>query len=107
VPDPDGDRRVPDETGQVRPDGSAQPSRPGEGAMTQVRLRRAPRYRAFVLTGTALGLIAAGVLVTVLPVHPGASSWTVFLYLALGLGVIGALLGAVSAVLVERRPSRT
>jgi hypothetical protein len=72
-------------------------------AMTQVTLRHAPRYRAFVFTGIAIGVIAALMLVTVIPVAGGASARTVFIYLALPLALFGGLGGAGVALLVERR----
>jgi uncharacterized membrane protein YsdA (DUF1294 family) len=71
--------------------------------MTQVTLRHAPRYRAFVFAGIAVGLIAALLLITVLPVADGASPRTVFLYLAMPLALFGGLGGAWVALLVERR----
>jgi membrane associated rhomboid family serine protease len=66
------------------------------------RLRRAPRYRAFVLTGV---LVAAGVgaLVTlVYPVSGDYSLRTVVGYVAAVCGLLGALIGAGVALVVER-----
>jgi hypothetical protein len=72
----------------------------------QVRLRRAPRYRAFVGTGALLGALV-GVLARLLLGDPGSvfSSGTTTGYLAaIGL-LLGALLGGAVAVLADR-PSR-
>ena len=91
---------VADEGGDVGEGGDPAHAVP---AMTQVTLRHAPRYRAFVFTGVAIGVIAALVLVTVLPVAGGASARTVFTYLALPLALLGGLGGAGVALLVERR----
>jgi hypothetical protein len=73
--------------------------------MNQVRLRRAPRYRAFVLTGALVGVLAAVVVVFshLLPVHKDYSAGTVFLYFALVFALPGALLGAGVALWTERR----
>ena len=86
----------------------------GEGAATgedadgqtvptrELRLRRAPRYRAFVITGAALAVLVAAVSTVALPVTGKYSAGSVFGYLAVSLGLFGALLGAAAAVLVER-----
>ena len=67
-----------------------------------LRLRRAPRYRAFVITGAALAVLVAAVSTVVLPVTGKYSAGSVFGYLAISLGLFGGLLGAAVAVLVER-----
>jgi hypothetical protein len=69
----------------------------------QVRIRRAPRYRSFVVAGAVLGVIVAVVTTTVLgDGDPRFSPSTVTGYLAaIGL-LIGGLLGATVAVLVDR-----
>jgi gas vesicle protein len=70
----------------------------------QVTLRRAPRYRAFVLTGALLGVIV-GIVASLLLGDPASlfSAPTTTGYLAaIGL-LLGALLGGAVAVLVERR----
>jgi hypothetical protein len=72
----------------------------------QVRLRRAPRYRAFVATGALLGALA-GIVARLLLGDSGSvfSSATTTGYLAaIGL-LLGGLLGAAVAVLADR-PSR-
>jgi hypothetical protein len=72
-------------------------------APVPVRLRRAPRYRAFVGTGALLGAIG-GILARLLLGDPGSlfSAGTTTGYLAaIGL-LLGGLLGGAVAVLVER-----
>lgn len=69
----------------------------------QVSLRRAPRYRAFVLTGILVGLLAAGLLYVLFPGGAGEfSARAVFGYVAAGLGLLGGVLGGLAAVLLER-----
>ena len=69
----------------------------------RVHLRRAPRYRAFVLVGAVLGLLAGAVVAIVLGGGEAPfSPTTVTGYVgAIGL-LVGGLLGAAVAVLVER-----
>ena len=72
-------------------------------APVPVRLRRAPRYRAFVGTGAVLGAIA-GIVARLLLGDPASlfSAGTTAGYLAaIGL-LLGGLLGGAVAVLVER-----
>lgn len=64
--------------------------------------RRTPRYPAFLLTGAAVGVLAAVVLV----LGPGADvadRARLLSYLAALLGGLGALAGGVVAVLLEGR----
>jgi protein-S-isoprenylcysteine O-methyltransferase Ste14 len=72
----------------------------------RLRLRRAPRYRAFVLTGVVLGVLAALVAVALAPQSQDGATRSVLGYLAVSLGALGALLGAAAALLVERRRPR-
>ncbi len=77
----------------------------GVALPTRLRLRRAPRYRAFTLTGVVVGVLV-GVVLT-FAFHPGPdaaySLRSVLGYLVATLGLTGALLGAATAVVVERR----
>ena len=78
-------------------------------------VRRAPRYRAFVVTGIVVGLVLAIPAVLLLAGAGGAepqqgavapATNLVLLFTALGLTFLGALLGAVVAVLADRRSQR-
>lgn len=79
-------------------------------------VRRAPRYRAFVLTGVIVGAVLAFVLVLVFggDDRPGGSatgaldvgSGPVLIFTALTLCLVGALLGALVALLLDRRSRR-
>ena len=79
------------------------PPAPQAAAPVQVRLRRAPRYRAFIGTGAVLGGLA-GIAASLLLGDPGSlfSPGTVTGYLAaIGL-LLGGLLGGAVAVLVDK-----
>jgi hypothetical protein len=98
----------PDESG-APVDGKAAPEQPLPALQPlqamQILVRRAPRYRAFVLTGVLIGVIAAAAVVFsgLLPLHQVSSAGTVFLYFLLAFSLFGGLLGAGAAILVERR----
>ena len=66
-------------------------------------LRRAPRYRAFVVAGAVLGLVVAVVLVLLGVGRTAAGTGVVLGFVAAVLALTGASLGAVVAVLVDRR----
>lgn len=71
-------------------------------APRQVTLRRAPRYRAFVLTGLVVGVAIALLLTRIFRETGEFSTRAVLGYLAVGLGLLGAVLGGLVAVLIER-----
>ena len=85
---------------EVEPETGPEPEGTG---FVQVTRRRAPRYRAFVLTG--IGVAALVSLVTALVSSPadGYSQRQLFGFLLVSLGVVGAIVGGLVAVLVERR----
>jgi hypothetical protein len=84
------------------PDSGDKPELP-PGAV-QVRIRRAPRYRAFVIVGAILGLVAGAVTSIALGAGSGAfSPTTVTGYIGVIGLLLGGLLGAAVAILVERR----
>jgi len=82
------------ETADADPEGTA---------FVQVTRRRAPRYRAFVLTGIGLAVLVALVAALVSNPADGYSQRQLFGFLLVSLGVVGAILGGLVAVLVERR----
>ncbi|MDT0166677.1 histidine kinase [Actinotalea sp. AC32] len=67
-------------------------------------VRRAPRYRAFALTGAVLAVLVAVVTVIVVPRSDAATvgTGTVLAVLVVVAAALGALVGAVVAVVVER-----
>jgi hypothetical protein len=76
---------------------------PGTGAGTrQFSLRRAPRYRAFVITGVAVGVLIAAVLMVVFPDNGQFSARAIFGYVAVILALIFGLAGALIAIFAER-----
>ena len=64
--------------------------------------RASPRYLRFLVTGGLAGVLASLVL-TVQRSNQVEQPWVLFLYLALMLGAIGALLGGLVAVVLESR----
>lgn len=69
-------------------------------------VRRAPRYRAFVLAGALVGVLVAVVLVLVVPGDQALGRGPVLVFVALTAVAVTALLGAVVAVLVDRSTGR-
>lgn len=86
------------------PEAAGPAEAPGAPEIVRIHVRRAPRYRAFVLTGVALGLLVAVVLAFGLPL--ASNRYTVnriMVYFGLAFGLVGGLLGVAAALLVERR----
>jgi hypothetical protein len=65
-------------------------------------MRRAPRYRAFIGSGAVTGAVIGVVLTVVFPDDGNFSTGAVLGYLAVTLALLGALIGAAVAVVVER-----
>jgi hypothetical protein len=85
------------------PDDGPQPAAEPQAEPQQVSLRRAPRYRAFVVSGLVVGLLVSLALSVLFPGGVGEfSGRAVFGYLAAGLGLVGGVLGGLAAVVVER-----
>ena len=86
-----------------------------ERTATPGTLRRAPRYRAFVAAGIVVGALAAVLVVTFVPdaggpggtADPaGVGRGVVLFFVTLATCLLGALLGALVAVLLDRRSRR-
>jgi hypothetical protein len=75
----------------------------GPVAHREATVRTAPRYRAFILSGVLVGIVVAVVLIGVFPDDGRFSTGSVFGYLAVSLALIGGILGALAAVLIDRR----
>jgi hypothetical protein len=71
------------------------------------RVRRAPRYGSFVVTGVLVGVVIAVILSFSRPSTGQFSSNSVVGYVAAIFGLLGALIGAAFAVVLDRRHSTT
>ena len=78
------------------------------GSVRGVRRPRQVRYPAFILTGAAIGALAAVVVTLTGSLRGEYATTTVLAYLAALFALLGALLGGAVAVVVEavlrRRP---
>jgi hypothetical protein len=68
----------------------------------QYRMRRAPRYRSFCLTGVILGVVIGLVLALSHPANGDYSARTIAAYFAVICGLIGGFAGLATALLLER-----
>ena len=75
--------------------------------MRQLRVRRSPKYGAFITTGALLGLLLAVVAGGTGPVDPQTGRAKLIGYLGMALVLIGGLLGAGIAVALERFSRRS
>ena len=70
---------------------------------TQASIRRAPKFGAFLVVGGGLGLIATLVLTSLFPADPRVGFAASFAYFALFGVPAGVLIGALLALLFDRR----
>ena len=93
------------------PDPAAtEPSRIGRPSRPEPRYgrrRRAPRYGSFVFTGVVVGVVLAVIVSFGRPATGQFSQNSVVGYVAAIFGLVGALVGAVAAVLLDRRKPPT
>lgn len=78
-------------------------SEPEATRFVQVTRRRAPRFRAFVVTGLVVALVVAAVVTSLAQPADGYSQRALFGFLVCSLGLVGALLGGLAAVVADRR----
>ena len=71
-----------------------------------VTVQRSPRYMRFFFVGVALGVIVALILTVSFPADPQFSQTQVFGFLVIFTASIGAVLGLVFALIVDRVYSR-
>jgi len=69
---------------------------------TDVRIRRAPKYPAFMIVGGGIGAIVTFVLTALYPVDPKVGFAALFGYFALFGVTAGVLVGALLALLLDR-----
>ncbi|NYD23351.1 hypothetical protein [Kineococcus aurantiacus] len=97
------------EQSQDTPDQASEPARRQEEteregtAFVQVTRRRAPRFRSFAVTGLVLAFLLAAVVAALTPPSGGYSQRALFGYLFCAFGLVLVLLGALVAVLLDRR----
>jgi len=72
-------------------------------ATESVEVRRAPKYRPFLITGAAVGLVLALVLFLATGQSQTTDALSVLGILILALTLVGAFTGVISAYLVDRR----
>jgi hypothetical protein len=87
-------------------DPSPDPTRPGESAETEVRIRRAPRLGVFVGLGAVLGVLATLILTSAFPDEAKIGFSALFGYFAV-IGVpTGMALGAAVGIVLDRVSTR-
>lgn len=77
-----------------------------EEERTAVTIRRAPRFSVFVFVGAVLGLLATLILTSLFPADPAIGFGATVGYFALFGVPIGGILGAIVAIVMDRRASR-
>ena len=70
---------------------------------TRVSIRRAPKFSAFMIVGGGVGAITTFILTRLFPIDPQVGFWALFAYFALFGIAAGVLLGALLALILDRR----
>lgn len=68
----------------------------------EVRIRRAPKFGAFVVVGAAVGAIVTLIVTAQFPADPAVGFGALFAYFCLYGVTAGAALGAVIAIVLDR-----
>ncbi|AMB60187.1 hypothetical protein AWU67_16480 [Microterricola viridarii] len=71
-----------------------------------LNVRRAPKITRFLAIGAGVGILAALLLTVLFPVNEDYDRGQVFGFLLLFLGAIGLGLGALTALILDRRAAR-
>jgi hypothetical protein len=74
-----------------------------EAGIEKVTVRRAPKIQAFLIVGGGVGAIVTFILTSLFPVDPLVGFGPLFAYFALFGVTAGVLLGAILALIVDRR----
>ena len=77
-----------------------------ESGTQQVTLRRAPKITAFLIVGGGIGAIVTFILTSLFPVDPLVGFGPLFAYFALFGVTGGVLIGAILALIVDRRSKK-
>lgn len=72
----------------------------------EVRIRRAPKFPAFLVVGAGVGLIVTLILTSLFPVDPAVGFGPLFAYFSLFGVTGGVLLGALLAIILDRMATR-
>lgn len=88
------------------PQSPQQPEPQVSATRDEVRVRRAPKYSVFIFGGIALGIIVTFIAVTVAPGDDQTPFLQAFGYFVLYGIAVGALLGAIVAVIFDAILSR-
>lgn len=69
-------------------------------------MRRAPKFPAFMIVGGGIGAMVTYILTALFPVDPNVGFGALFAYFALYGVTAGVVLGAVLALILDRRSTR-
>lgn len=73
---------------------------------TEVRVRRAPKFGAFIAVGAVVGALVTLVLTSLYPADPNVGFPALFAYFSLFGVSAGVALGALLALILDRRSSK-
>jgi hypothetical protein len=79
---------------------------PRQPRTNDVRIRRAPKFSVFLILGGGVGAIVTFILTALYPVDPNVGFGALFGYFALYGVTGGVLLGALVAIILDRRADR-
>lgn len=99
IDDPTG----PDPVGADQPSGIDAADAANE---TEARIRRAPKYSAFIIVGGGIGAILTFIGTAIFPIDPSVGFAALFGYFALYGVTAGVVLGALVALFFDRRGLR-
>ncbi|WAB84346.1 hypothetical protein OVN20_01880 [Microcella daejeonensis] len=88
------------------PDDAPRSSTAAPAPREQVSVRRAPKISAFLIVGGFLGFLGTLIATSLYPADPSLGFTTLLAYFSLYGISLGVLLGAVVAILVDRRSRR-
>lgn len=74
----------------------------GTTTQTDARIRRAPKYPAFMIVGGGIGAIVTFILTRAFPADPAIGFAALFGYFALYGVTAGVVLGAIAALVLDR-----